>query len=336
MLAVAGHLFGVDFCGRKKWPPFLQQRQCQKLAPVVVRPGGLNANPGSQKETLALAALTEQDDSEGFEPLRAEPNGFLVHLLGHSDTLSWHSFYALCWHVAAHLCCFCRLVCFMFPVFWAHVSVPNAILNMCGYLCFCLFVCLCVCYCLPISEANALFNKVFAYVLFVGVVWENPFNMCLRLCLCVYVCVCVCVWLFVYVNSQRHMHVFVRLLPIWCVCVCACVILPRCCPFALFLQASLLYAAWILGACLCSRFNLNMCGYVCLHVFVCLSVCYCLPISEANALFNKNLAYWSFVWVRSKKMIVCVSVCLCCCCCTLFSQVVALLVCVYTCVEMRS
>ena len=124
-------------------------------------------------------------------------------------------------------------------------------------------------------------------------------------------CVCVCVWLFVYVNSQRHMHVFVRLLPIWCVCVCACVILPRCCPFALFLQASLLYAAWILGACLCSRFNLNMCGYVCLHVFVCLSVCYCLPISEANALFNKNLAYWSFVWVRSKKndcVCLCVSV----------------------------
>ena len=26
---------------------------------------------------------------KGFEPLRAEPNGFLVHLLSHSDTLSW-------------------------------------------------------------------------------------------------------------------------------------------------------------------------------------------------------------------------------------------------------
>ena len=26
--------------------------------------------------------------ARGFEPLRAEPNGFLVHLLGHSDTLS--------------------------------------------------------------------------------------------------------------------------------------------------------------------------------------------------------------------------------------------------------
>ena len=24
----------------------------------------------------------------GFEPLRAEPNGFLVHLLSHSDTVS--------------------------------------------------------------------------------------------------------------------------------------------------------------------------------------------------------------------------------------------------------
>ena len=26
----------------------------------------------------------------GFEPLRAEPNGFRVHLLSRSDTLSWH------------------------------------------------------------------------------------------------------------------------------------------------------------------------------------------------------------------------------------------------------
>ena len=25
----------------------------------------------------------------GFEPLRAEPNGFLVHLLNHSDTVSY-------------------------------------------------------------------------------------------------------------------------------------------------------------------------------------------------------------------------------------------------------
>ena len=28
-------------------------------------------------------------DSEGFEPLRAEPNGFLVHHLNHSVTLSY-------------------------------------------------------------------------------------------------------------------------------------------------------------------------------------------------------------------------------------------------------
>ena len=31
----------------------------------------------------------------GFEPLRAEPNGFLVHLLNHSDTVSFDS-YAMC------------------------------------------------------------------------------------------------------------------------------------------------------------------------------------------------------------------------------------------------
>ena len=30
-----------------------------------------------------------QPTARGFEPLRAEPNGFLVHLLNHSDTLSW-------------------------------------------------------------------------------------------------------------------------------------------------------------------------------------------------------------------------------------------------------
>ena len=27
--------------------------------------------------------------ARGFEPLRAEPNGFRVHLLSHSDTVSW-------------------------------------------------------------------------------------------------------------------------------------------------------------------------------------------------------------------------------------------------------
>ena len=29
-----------------------------------------------------------QTTQRGFEPLRAEPNGFLVHLLNHSDTVS--------------------------------------------------------------------------------------------------------------------------------------------------------------------------------------------------------------------------------------------------------
>ena len=31
-----------------------------------------------------------QTTLRGFEPLRAEPNGFLVHLLNHSDTVSCH------------------------------------------------------------------------------------------------------------------------------------------------------------------------------------------------------------------------------------------------------
>ena len=86
--AVARHFVWGRFFGAAKSGPFLQQRQRQKLAPVVVRSGGLNANPRSQKAMLALAASTKRPTARGFEPLRAEPNGFLVHLLGHSDTLS--------------------------------------------------------------------------------------------------------------------------------------------------------------------------------------------------------------------------------------------------------
>ena len=36
--------------------------------------------------------------ARGFEPLRAEPNGFRVHLLSHSDTLSWLNLFVGAWH----------------------------------------------------------------------------------------------------------------------------------------------------------------------------------------------------------------------------------------------
>jgi hypothetical protein len=38
--------------------------------------------------SAATSAMLKLNDSKGFEPLRAEPNGFLVHHLNHSVTLS--------------------------------------------------------------------------------------------------------------------------------------------------------------------------------------------------------------------------------------------------------
>ena len=37
---------------------------------------------------MTTTTLQEKSTPRGFEPLRAEPNGFLVHLLNHSDTVS--------------------------------------------------------------------------------------------------------------------------------------------------------------------------------------------------------------------------------------------------------
>ena len=68
-------------------------------APQVPRP--LNrARAGLVSEENASASVgraaplsrhlaTLNSTAKGFEPLRAEPNGFRVHLLGRSDTLSW-------------------------------------------------------------------------------------------------------------------------------------------------------------------------------------------------------------------------------------------------------
>ena len=38
---------------------------------------------------LITAWHAKETTARGFEPLRAEPNGFRVHLLNRSDTLSW-------------------------------------------------------------------------------------------------------------------------------------------------------------------------------------------------------------------------------------------------------
>ena len=37
---------------------------------------------------VRVPGISEKSTPKGFEPSRAEPNGFLVHLLNHSDTVS--------------------------------------------------------------------------------------------------------------------------------------------------------------------------------------------------------------------------------------------------------
>ena len=52
---------------------------------------------GNRSESIQILTTTagyligdiHSPTPKGFEPLRAEPNGFLVHLLNHSDTVSW-------------------------------------------------------------------------------------------------------------------------------------------------------------------------------------------------------------------------------------------------------
>ena len=44
----------------------------------------LRCQPKHRQDTWQMCNATPK----GFEPLRAEPNGFLVHLLSHSDTVS--------------------------------------------------------------------------------------------------------------------------------------------------------------------------------------------------------------------------------------------------------
>jgi hypothetical protein len=46
---------------------------------------------------------SESPTPRGFEPLRAEPNGFLVHLLNHSDTVSHVCSPAHCIFAAVHI-----------------------------------------------------------------------------------------------------------------------------------------------------------------------------------------------------------------------------------------
>ena len=41
------------------------------------------------QDTVSCTYEKKTATAAGFEPARAEPNGFLVHLLNHSDTLSY-------------------------------------------------------------------------------------------------------------------------------------------------------------------------------------------------------------------------------------------------------
>ena len=60
-----------------------------------------------------LSRLWCKSTARGFEPLRAEPNGFRVHLLNHSDTLSYHNLKSvrttrISATIGAGLLCACR------------------------------------------------------------------------------------------------------------------------------------------------------------------------------------------------------------------------------------
>ena len=49
----------------------------------------LHVNPlWPKKNVVGLQAIRNEATARGFEPLRAEPNGFLVHHFNHSVTLS--------------------------------------------------------------------------------------------------------------------------------------------------------------------------------------------------------------------------------------------------------
>ena len=63
---------------------------CEAKGVVWVCTEALLDGCDSQRRGLGLHCKKEkrQTTPRGFEPLRAEPNGFLVHLLSHSDTVS--------------------------------------------------------------------------------------------------------------------------------------------------------------------------------------------------------------------------------------------------------
>ena len=66
----------------------------------------LRCQPKQRQDTLQMCNATPK----GFEPLRAEPNGFLVHLLSHSDTVSCSMSFQAATRIAvlwAFICCHC-------------------------------------------------------------------------------------------------------------------------------------------------------------------------------------------------------------------------------------
>ena len=55
---------------------------------IYTNDGTPNRTPEKSIVQTVYASTTKKTTPRGFEPLRAEPNGFLVHLLNHSDTVS--------------------------------------------------------------------------------------------------------------------------------------------------------------------------------------------------------------------------------------------------------
>ncbi len=80
---VVEYIVAIDVT-RVRFPadaPFCYHVQCGMLQTSFLVRRGYATPTANNMETKTTA--------RGFEPLRAEPNGFRVHLLSRSDTVSW-------------------------------------------------------------------------------------------------------------------------------------------------------------------------------------------------------------------------------------------------------
>ena len=76
---------GIDVCKEHRAPAWPWGRRSERHHP---RHGAEGAQEDVPRSCCACSGVCVAATARGFEPLRPEPNGFLVHHLGHSVTLS--------------------------------------------------------------------------------------------------------------------------------------------------------------------------------------------------------------------------------------------------------